>query len=76
MNDKELIENIKKAIDDSKFSSYYCMQLKKSFDALYMKYKFYEDVALHGRDSDDAKKLVMCRNDAQDFIQIDLGMGS
>ena len=37
------------------------------------KWKYYEDIALHGRDSDDAKKCVQCRNDEIDFIDIDLG---
>ena len=37
------------------------------------KWKYYEDILLHGRDSDDAKNCVHCRNDERDFIDIDLG---
>ena len=38
-------------------------------------YLFYKDGFLNGRDSDDARGCRMCRNDAEDFIRLDLEEG-
>lgn len=42
---------------------------------LSLKYLFYKDGFLNGRDSDDARGCRMCRNDAEDFIRLDLEEG-
>ena len=38
-------------------------------------YLFCKDSFLNGRDSDDARGCRMCRNDAEDFIRLDLEEG-
>ena len=44
-------------------------------DKLASSYLFYKDGFLNGRDSDDARGCRMCRNDAEDFIRLDLEEG-
>ena len=44
-------------------------------DKLASSYFFYKDGFLNGRDSDDARGCRMCRNDAEDFIHLDLYEG-
>ena len=44
-------------------------------DKLASSYFFYKDGFLNGRDSDDARGCRMCRNDAEDFIRLDLEEG-
>ena len=44
-------------------------------DKLASSYLFYKDGFLNGRDSDDARGCRMCRDDAEDFIRLDLEEG-
>jgi hypothetical protein len=48
-------------------------QIKDEIDFLKKKFMFYKDLAVNGRDSDDAKGLQMCRNSYVDFVSLDLG---
>lgn len=68
----KLLEDLHCAISSAEFSDSYRQQLHCLLDSMFKRFHFYEDIALHSRDSDDAKHLVMCRNDERDFIRIDL----
>ena len=69
----KLLEDLHSAISSAKsFDGCSRQQLHCLLDIMFKRFRFYEDIALHGRDSDDAKHLVMCRNDERDFIRIDL----
>jgi hypothetical protein len=45
---------------------------EKELENLAGKFYYYKDVALHGRDSDDAFRCRQCSNNEEDFILLDL----
>jgi hypothetical protein len=47
-------------------------KVEKELENLAGKFYYYKDVALHGRDSDDALKCRKCSNSEEDFILLDL----
>lgn len=49
-------------------------QIEDEIDFLKKKFMFYKDLAVNGRDSDDAQGLKMCKNSYIDFIKLDLGL--
>ena len=49
--------------------------LKAQLACLSRQFLFYKDAFLNGRDSDDAKRCKMCRNEPTDFIMLDLEEG-
>lgn len=75
MNYTELFEALHKAISQSEFGYDYKAKLNNALDHFFSYANYCEDIALHGRDSDDAEGLVMCKNDPLDFINIDLNAG-
>ena len=72
MNRKDAFERIYDFIHNN--SSYYnsIRDDLKEFEKQIKRWKYFEDIALNGRDSDDARNCVPCRNCEEDFIEIDL----
>lgn len=48
-------------------------KVENELEKLVSKFYYYKDVALHGRDSDDALGCRYCRNSEEDFVKLDLG---
>lgn len=72
MDDRELCRDLHEAISESSFSCSHREKLGNALDEFFKRAAFYAEVALHGRDSDDANSLRKCQNDEQDFIRLDL----
>jgi len=48
-------------------------QIEDEIDLLKKKFMFYKDIAVNGRDSDDAQGLKKCIDSFVDFVSLDLG---
>ena len=76
MTAKDDFEELRLILSKIHFSDYDLReQVFAIVGKLALNHLFYKDGFLNGRDSDDARGCRMCRNDAEDFIHLDLYEG-
>lgn len=68
----EFVHKMHKLI--SKSDSYSKEELHDELTKFYSRFKYYEDLALNGRDSDDTRGLFLCTDNPVEWVEHDLGM--
>ena len=76
MTAQDYFEELRSILSKVRFNDYDLReQVFAVMDKLASRYVCYKEGFLNGRDSDDARGCRMCRNDAEDFIRLDLEEG-
>jgi len=65
-----MLEKIERLLE-----SHSTAEVRDFFEEYRKKHDYYEEIALHGRDSDDARGCRMCDGSPESFIRLDLEEG-